>query len=202
MKRCPSCQRTYDDKSQSFCLTDGTRLVDAGGQAYDKTLVAQPPPAPQPEASPHYRPQPQAASHYSPQANQSPSWPQQGAPATPNPGWEAVQPQSPYQGSAPSDARVAAAAQGRRRGLGIAALLLGILSIQNTLFIYFFWIQYYSPVRKITSGMAIVGLILGIIAATLSVANPARHAGRGLAVTGIITALVSLLLMFIRGGLF
>src|SRR6266849_202150 len=27
MKRCPSCQRTYTDDTQMFCLSDGTPLV-------------------------------------------------------------------------------------------------------------------------------------------------------------------------------
>ena len=29
MKRCPSCQRTYEDDAQTFCINDGTPLVSA-----------------------------------------------------------------------------------------------------------------------------------------------------------------------------
>lgn len=49
MKRCPMCERTYDD-SQTFCVNDGATLVsDASGSAYDpmKTIVATPPPTSQ-----------------------------------------------------------------------------------------------------------------------------------------------------------
>lgn len=51
MKRCPSCQRTYED-SQTFCMNDGTPLVpDAPPPSLDKTMMAgamsTPPPPPQ-----------------------------------------------------------------------------------------------------------------------------------------------------------
>lgn len=42
MKQCPKCSRTYDD-SQSFCLMDGTSLVDESGA---ETVVKQQPAAP------------------------------------------------------------------------------------------------------------------------------------------------------------
>src|SRR2546430_2089575 len=43
MKQCPTCNRTYHDDTQSFCLEDGARLVTA----YDReaTQVMMPPPA-------------------------------------------------------------------------------------------------------------------------------------------------------------
>lgn len=52
MKRCPSCQRTYEDDSQAFCMNDGTPLVpDAPPPSLDKTMMAgamsTPPPPPQ-----------------------------------------------------------------------------------------------------------------------------------------------------------
>jgi hypothetical protein len=49
MKRCPMCDRTYDD-SQSFCVNDGATLTTEQPQAsYDplKTIVSTPPPQPQ-----------------------------------------------------------------------------------------------------------------------------------------------------------
>lgn len=45
MKRCPTCNRSYDDDTLSFCLEDGTRLATA----YDPeaTVVSRPrPPSP------------------------------------------------------------------------------------------------------------------------------------------------------------
>ena len=52
MKRCPSCQRTYEDDSQTFCMNDGAVLVpDAPPPSLDKTMMAgamsTPPPPPQ-----------------------------------------------------------------------------------------------------------------------------------------------------------
>src|SRR5918911_935926 len=35
MKRCPACDRTYEDDALRFCLEDGTVLVSAEGSAYD-----------------------------------------------------------------------------------------------------------------------------------------------------------------------
>src|ERR1043165_7504503 len=41
MKRCPSCQRTYEDDTQTFCMNDGTPLVsDAAPPSLDKTMMA------------------------------------------------------------------------------------------------------------------------------------------------------------------
>ena len=45
MKKCPTCERTFDDGLR-FCQTDGTPLVDAAGNAPDdpfKTMVGVPP---------------------------------------------------------------------------------------------------------------------------------------------------------------
>lgn len=53
MKRCPSCNRTFEDGSLSFCLDDGTPLIaDAGGSRADSqaTLVS-PVPFPSPNTS-------------------------------------------------------------------------------------------------------------------------------------------------------
>src|SRR5918911_568764 len=41
MKRCPACQRTYEDNSLAFCLDDGSALVSEGSGASDQpaTLI-------------------------------------------------------------------------------------------------------------------------------------------------------------------
>ncbi len=51
MKRCPTCNRTFDDETLSFCLDDGTPLVrDAFGRAdSQETLVSPSPSLPRPE---------------------------------------------------------------------------------------------------------------------------------------------------------
>lgn len=223
MKRCPTCRRTYEDDSQAFCFTDGARLVEEG-TAYDsqRTMVAPPPTtAPPPEQTQYYRQDKQTGptSPYSTQGDQSQSWPQPGmqsgqqswpaqtqppppqqtpnwgAPPTQTPGWGTPQPQSPYQQSAPFGSTGAQAAQGQRRGLATAALVLGVLSIQNALFIRL-WI---GPGRSITFLIALIGLILGAVALTLSMTNPARHAGRGQALAGTILSFLGLFILLVRG---
>lgn len=220
MKRCPSCQRVYEDDTQAFCFTDGARLVE-GGQAYDsqRTMVAPPPPQQSQPLDPtqYYRPDKQTgqASPYPTQGDPQPSWPQPAgqsgqhswpaqtpAPQQQQPGWGAPQQpqQSPYQQGAPFPSRVAESAQGQRRGLSIAALVFGILSIQDALFIFFRWIYPFWTIRTIAFLLAFVGLVLGAIALTLSMTNPARHAGRGLAIAGLVTSFLSLFLILLRGG--
>lgn len=214
MKRCPSCQRTYEDDSQSFCFTDGARLVEAG-PAYDsqRTIVAPPQQTAQPpDPTAYYSPEKQTgpASPYSTQGDRSPSWPQPGAPSgqqawapqTPPPpqpqapGWGTPQPQSPY---AQSNPFAMTGVQGQRRGLGTAALVLGTLSIQNALFMMFRWSFPYGPVRTVTFLIALIGLILGAVALTLSTTNSARHAGRGPALAGIIMSFLGLFILLTRG---
>ena len=53
MKRCPTCKRTFDDDTLSFCLEDGTPLVrDASSRAdSQETLVSPSPSVPDPDRS-------------------------------------------------------------------------------------------------------------------------------------------------------
>jgi hypothetical protein len=47
MKRCPTCQQTYDDDALSFCPADGTRLESersSSGLDLQATIMAPPPP--------------------------------------------------------------------------------------------------------------------------------------------------------------
>ena len=76
MKRCPSCQRTYEDDTQAFCMNDGTPLVsDAAPSSMDKTMMAGSFGTPQ-------TPPPQSYNPGAPQGDwATPSWP-------PNPTWQ------------------------------------------------------------------------------------------------------------------
>jgi hypothetical protein len=85
MKRCPMCDRTYDD-SQSFCVNDGATLVsDPSQAAYDplKTIVSTPPP--QPQSAPLQPPTGYGSGDLP--GGQSPSAWQQSPPPQANPGW-------------------------------------------------------------------------------------------------------------------
>ncbi|HYE66083.1 MAG TPA: nuclear transport factor 2 family protein [Pyrinomonadaceae bacterium] len=46
MKRCPTCQQTYTDETQSFCMNDGTPLVSETPSSYnlEKTMASASPP--------------------------------------------------------------------------------------------------------------------------------------------------------------
>jgi hypothetical protein len=50
MKRCPTCNRTYNDQALGFCTADGTPLVD------EATAYQPPPPPQQPQQQPQYQP--------------------------------------------------------------------------------------------------------------------------------------------------
>lgn len=88
MKRCPSCGRMVDDDSQSFCLSDGSRLVSdaapppAADDYLQATIMA--PPSMQPSGE---LPPPDAYATNSGQLNQPP-------PPQPNPAWP---PANPYE---------------------------------------------------------------------------------------------------------
>jgi Domain of unknown function (DUF4440) len=54
VKRCPTCNRAFDDETLSFCLEDGTPLVRESASRADSqpTLVSPSPAAPPPESLP------------------------------------------------------------------------------------------------------------------------------------------------------
>lgn len=95
MKRCPSCNRTFDDQSLSFCPNDGSRLVGeapppAASEDYlQATIMSTPSMRP---SSP--QPPPDAFSTNSASSGQLN---QQPPPAPQNPPW----PENPYQTNAP-----------------------------------------------------------------------------------------------------
>src|SRR5262245_14998825 len=65
-----------------------------------------------------------------------------------------------------------------RKGLAVASLVLGIISI---------------PTLSLLVVGAITAIVLGVIALNRSKKEPATHGGKGMAIAGIITSVVSLL---------
>ena len=52
MKRCPTCNRSFEDESLSFCLDDGTPLIaDSGGRADSQATLVSPAPVVPPRES-------------------------------------------------------------------------------------------------------------------------------------------------------
>jgi hypothetical protein len=130
MKRCPTCQHTYEDDSQKFCANDGTPLVSDGAPAFDpeatvmsipRPLLEEQPPAPaqpsqppqyyNPDAGPSYQPEQNVHQSYAPTPPSTPAappaWPpaqpqQQQQPYYPQPGMAGGQAQAPpWQGGQP-----------------------------------------------------------------------------------------------------
>lgn len=89
MKRCPTCNRTFTDETLSFCLDDGSPLLDASGvggppsynpnikppqsmgNAPAPTVAYRPETMPAPQPTPSWQPGPQAA----PPARKRRAWP-------------------------------------------------------------------------------------------------------------------------------
>jgi hypothetical protein len=154
MKRCPTCNRTYEDDALSFCLTDGSVLVkdEPGAGAYDPTPVAAPPPAPDWSTPP------------TPAVPSSQSWSPVGLPPqSPSPNWGANYPTPPG----------GYAIQKKEQGLAIGSLVCGILSFlccsvftgipAIVLGIMAISKEKNDPGRYGGKGMAIGGIVLGAV---------------------------------------
>jgi type II secretory pathway pseudopilin PulG len=74
--------------------------------------------------------------------------------------------------------------QQTRKGLAVASLVLGIISI---------------PTLGLLGVGAITAIVLGVIALNRSKKEPATHGGKGMAIAGIITSAFSLLLTAVFG---
>jgi hypothetical protein len=136
MKRCPSCNRTIDDDSQSFCPSDGSRLIaDTAPAASEDPLQATIMATPSMRPSSELPPPPDAYYTNSGQLNQppppapaAPPWPQQNQyqaespwPSQPAPNL-APPPQNPAWQQAPSGALPNAPA---RKGASLKLLIGG-----------------------------------------------------------------------------
>jgi hypothetical protein len=154
MKRCPTCSRTYEDDSLSFCLTDGTPLTNE--EPVSGSFEAPPVPAP-------------------PVAD----WSAPPTPATPTsqPLWGSVglppqQPEPAWGGGYPQMQSPPVFGQKREQGLAIGSLVCGILSIACCgsvltgipaiiLGIISMNKEKNDPIRYGGKGMAIAGIVLG-----------------------------------------
>lgn len=218
MKRCPTCQRTFDD-NMKFCQSDGTPLVSdtagAGGMTQDaefdpmKTVLGAPPPVDLPPPSPFGSPSADLNSPSfgdlggsSPRGSES-SGGFSDAPRTPT--FQEPEPpfgqnfgQQPF-GNAPSDwtPPPAPAAGWGNQGLG-----------QNTPFtpppVGAGGQNQVIPIISLISGIVSIfccwlapllgalALILGFMGMNNVKKNPSMYGGRGLALGGMITGGIGL----------
>ena len=169
MKRCPMCDRTYDD-SQTFCVNDGATLTSDAAPSYDplKTIVSTPPP--QSQSAPL---QPPGYGSGDLPGGQSPgAWQQPSAPL-----------QQPQGGSAwgtnlPPASPTPFGAQGQQNGLALGSLICGVLSL-----------VCLGPLT------AIPALVLGFMQLQKIKTDPAQYGGKGMAIAGMALGGISLLFL-------
>jgi len=191
MKRCPTCNRTFEEDWLAFCTEDGTTLVDESPARADEppaTILA---PPPTPPAGDWAQP---SGGFGSGQFQSQPVPPpvppsNMGAPSggfgvaqfqPPQPmqsGWQPPPP-PPY-------------AQGPKQGLAVASMICGLFTI------VFGWC---CSIGVITG---IVAIVLGAYQLVQIKNNPEQNTGKPFAITGIATSavyfLVWILLMFLYG---
>ena len=114
MKRCPSCNQTFDEPWLSFCTQDGTSLIEDTGASREPPPTMVSPPMP-PSASP---------------VEQRPL----DLPGSYNPPARLTQPQPPAATWQPPPPP--AYADKKKQGLAIASLILGIVSFPGVCLCY------------------------------------------------------------------
>jgi hypothetical protein len=223
MKRCPTCQRTYTDDAQVFCANDGTRLNEENAPADDlqKTMMAPPPSYTPPAPSPSWPP-PGGQAPPPPPGGQQQGWGQ--TPPPPPYGQQQQHGQQPF-GQQPygqqgqqgqwgggghypppggqAGAYGAMQPAGQRRGLSIAALVLGALSALAALLFatgiartyyeisdFRFRTDEFKVGNLLGSTMGVLAVILGALALFFAITKAAPWAGKVPAIAGIVLGLV------------
>ena len=159
MKRCPNCNQTFNEEWLSFCTQDGTTLVDDSTAA--NTLppsVLSRPQADAPAAQPTW---------VTPSAELPPSSPQWRPPQQATPMWQPPPPP--------------AYVQPENRGLAIAAMVVGIISVTVG------WLCL-GPIPGIAA------IIMGAVALSQIKKTPDRVGGKPMAVVGVVTGSITVLI--------
>lgn len=171
MKRCPTCNRTYEDDALSFCPSDGSSLVKdepAAPASFDPqaTILATPPA--NTYTPPSFADQPPANDWGAQQQQQQGGYPASQPLAAQ--GWGGGIPQQ-QQMPPPPMYPVAATKQ---QGFAIGSLVCGITSIVCCL--------------GLLTG--IPAIVLGYIAMNKEKTDPARFGGKGMAMAGLILGIL------------
>ena len=172
MKRCPTCNRTFEEDWLAFCTQDGATLVEESSARSSEppaTILSPPPPPPggwKPPSgdlgSGQFQPQPQA--------------PPPSSPGTPSGGFGSGQYQPPQQQQMQPSWQPPPPppyAQGPKQGLAVASLICGIFTFTIG------WCCYLG----VLSGP--VGIGLGIYQLIQIKNNPEQNGGKPLAIVGI-----------------
>jgi len=192
MKRCPTCNRTFEEDWLAFCTQDGTTLVEeptSKGYEPAPTIIA---PAPPPPSGGWKPPSGDLSSGAAPSQPipQPPPSPNQAVPSggfgsgqfqpqqQMQPGWQPPPP-PPY-------------VQGPKQGLAVASMICGIFTIT------FGWCCSIG----LLSGIA--GIVLGAYQLVQIKNNPDQNTGKPFAIVGIVTSslyfVIWVLLMVLYGA--
>jgi hypothetical protein len=180
MKICPTCKRSYSDDSQTFCLDDGTRLIDQASEPLAATIMAPFQPSAPPPPTQLYNQPP-------------PSFPSQQPSAV------------PPQFSAPGAATTPRTS--RNMLVATIALVLGFVCLFVMIHLTYTAIAHSWEFTRLALpriifssygvefflGVAIdlVTLVLAAIAITMASRQPTVYAGRGRSLAAILMAVLS-----------
>jgi hypothetical protein len=168
MKRCPTCNSTFDDEYLSYCTNDGTVLVrdepSPSLELQETARFGEPPPT---VVMPPPRP-----TEYEAQAPNAPTPP---APY----GW-ANDPPQPW-APPPPPVPLGGFTRPAQQGMAVASLIFGLISVT------FGWICG-GPI------FALIAVILGAVALTQIKRNPQQHTGKPIALAGLTTGGIALLI--------
>jgi hypothetical protein len=184
MKRCPVCQRVYDD-TMAFCLEDGSALGagdSASGDMAATVIMPDPRVTAPPPAWPETvrQPQPQPPQPYTQQ--QQPAWP---------PAWQPAPQTYP---TAP------AARQGR--GAAVTSLVLAISAFALLAFCIISGAtgvntQVIGGIFIFSALLALAGAIVGIVAASRTSRDPGPQNSKAMAIVALVLNCFYLLLTVI-----
>jgi hypothetical protein len=135
MKRCPSCEQTYDDDALSFCPADGTRLETQKTSSMDlqATIMAPPPPSPPPMSQSFT---PDSLTGYETNVEPSPYTFEPTPPPVQTPSWESIPTTPPQQ----QQFTAPPAGGEARRPKPMAAYITIGASILIAVFLLFVWL--------------------------------------------------------------
>jgi Domain of unknown function (DUF4190) len=188
MKRCPTCNRTFEEDWLAFCTQDGATLIDDSRAKTDEpppTILAPPPPPPGGWQQPsggfgsgqfQSQPIPPPPSNVGASSGGFAPAPFQGQQQMQS-GWQPPPP-PPY-------------AQGQKQGLALASMICGLFTIT------FGWCCSIGVIS------GIVAIVLGAYQLVQIKNKPEENGGKPLAIVGVITAslyfVIWVLLMVLYG---